>query len=641
LYFGLFGIAKLGKMIETMEDPEVGIEVVSGVVGEDVVIMEHQIEEESKADEVIVSGAEEDVVIMEQPIEEESEADVVILSGVEEAFGISEDNIEEKLEADEDIVNDQNGLASSEVDQDEEAAFPEQNILPDRFPSDFARDKKRILEICYGSDDDDDATPSLSNGDESLSSGNETKTDNDNINDEQTPTAPPGTKQVLINGKVINLNPLPQKKKLPIKKKKKKPKKENDEHAPTSSNSSREELEKKLEKVPPAETTENGDAPAPPSEIVEPNAASTDTTPTEYRKSSGKPRKRKKKRRKKKKKSKDEKPVERDAAGRVIRKQKYVKHRHKVVKKHLIKKGKEAKISLDPIEEVDDESASRMSYSSLISLMGSSSHHEGDDAIYRNGYLPNTLKEDVKSPNDEVEDEEISSTTSSEYSWSDDEDDFFTLKGIILLIFFVLVVVGTSVGLTVYFLNSEKIELIVPQITLSPTASSSPTFSPSTNPTPAPTVPPTSAPTMPTPEPTMATTAPTATMVPTSSPSDSKQPTSSLVPTLSPTTTAAKTKYLANLVQGFSPNYNSQHPQDVAFAWLTLRNDQILWLDLTDEELTERYIMAIIFFATNGNFWILREEWMSSSLHVCDWYGVECTKENLVSNLDLGTFIYS
>lgn len=112
-----------------------------------------------------------------------------------------------------------------------------------------------------------------------------------------------------------------------------------------------------------------------------------------------------KKRKKKKKKSKTKKkPVERDAAGRVVRKRRKIKDRHKVVRKQFIKKGKDAKIDLPTITE-DDFDEDGEEFEDEDSVSDSNDESSSDD------------DEEEEGGGDIVEGEE------EEHAYYSDEDD--------------------------------------------------------------------------------------------------------------------------------------------------------------------------------------------------------------------------
>jgi Leucine-rich repeat (LRR) protein len=49
----------------------------------------------------------------------------------------------------------------------------------------------------------------------------------------------------------------------------------------------------------------------------------------------------------------------------------------------------------------------------------------------------------------------------------------------------------------------------------------------------------------------------------------------------------------------------------------------------------QRYVMAVIYYATKGAKWDINTDWMTQK-HECSWYGVECSTFKKVVGLDLG-----
>jgi hypothetical protein len=49
----------------------------------------------------------------------------------------------------------------------------------------------------------------------------------------------------------------------------------------------------------------------------------------------------------------------------------------------------------------------------------------------------------------------------------------------------------------------------------------------------------------------------------------------------------------------------------------------------------QRYVLAVIYYATKGAQWDVNTDWMTSK-HECSWYGVECNAFKTIINLDLG-----
>jgi hypothetical protein len=62
--------------------------------------------------------------------------------------------------------------------------------------------------------------------------------------------------------------------------------------------------------------------------------------------------------------------------------------------------------------------------------------------------------------------------------------------------------------------------------------------------------------------------------------------------------------------------------------------DPLDWSVLTTQSLIQRYVMVLLYFATEGDLWYTNLEWLSD-LSVCDWFGVACSLGGFVSDLVL------
>ena len=65
-----------------------------------------------------------------------------------------------------------------------------------------------------------------------------------------------------------------------------------------------------------------------------------------------------------------------------------------------------------------------------------------------------------------------------------------------------------------------------------------------------------------------------------------------------------------------------------ALVWLASGNAE----DNTD--LLQRYVMAFLYFSTEGTEWDNQENWISDQ-NVCDWYGVECPDQRLINFVNI------
>lgn len=68
----------------------------------------------------------------------------------------------------------------------------------------------------------------------------------------------------------------------------------------------------------------------------------------------------------------------------------------------------------------------------------------------------------------------------------------------------------------------------------------------------------------------------------------------------------------------------------------TPQNEAACWMFRNGKGFTpQRFVMAVIYYATKGARWDVNTDWMTSK-HECTWYGVECNAFKKVINLDLG-----
>ena len=73
---------------------------------------------------------------------------------------------------------------------------------------------------------------------------------------------------------------------------------------------------------------------------------------------------------------------------------------------------------------------------------------------------------------------------------------------------------------------------------------------------------------------------------------------------------------------------NPNTAQGKAFAWLK-EVDGPNETFLSDSEMVERYVIALLYFSLNGQNWLQNDGFLSH-LHVCNWFGVTCSNELVV-----------
>ena len=95
---------------------------------------------------------------------------------------------------------------------------------------------------------------------------------------------------------------------------------------------------------------------------------------------------------------------------------------------------------------------------------------------------------------------------------------------------------------------------------------------------------------------------------------------------------------LASLVEGISPEAvsNSASPQGQALQWIT--NEDPASIDpCTYPTVEQRFALATLYFATEGDSWLGSEYWLSEEPE-CAWLGISCDDDEKVEAIVLGTY---
>jgi len=129
---------------------------------------------------------------------------------------------------------------------------------------------------------------------------------------------------------------------------------------------------------------------------------------------------------------------------------------------------------------------------------------------------------------------------------------------------------------------------------------------------------------------------PTVSTHPSSMPSVSSEP-SSILPTISspPSISMKPSQYICHsnsgrntdivhVLDSISKKIAPGSPQEEAATWLKFVDKS----DNCNHELRERYILAILFYSTNGDNWKDKSKWLSNDDH-CSWFGVTCNHNNV------------
>jgi len=447
------------------------------------------------------------------------------------------------------------------------------NVLPNRKGMDIARDKKRILEICYG--DGIRKGSSHSTGRSSSSSVNRK-----------------GSSRRSSDGK--------EKKSGTASSRKRK----------DGSSSSSSRSERKSSKSAEHDSSEKSTEDPPLDGVVE------------------RRREEKKKSKKKRSKKKKEIPVPRDNAGKVLRKRRKVKDRHHVVKKHQIKRAKDFKLGLEVFDEgenddlssvegdveaqanpksllcaIEESSSSEISWDTMEEGGEEGEHgqldeddsdseeeeggHDSDNEDEEDGHDSDSEDEDDGDSDEEGdEDDSFDIDDGVNIKQSLSRDDRFWRKPRFLVVLCVVIAgaIGAGIALALLFSDSDSGEDTVRLQTTNATQtpSQTPTAAPVINPSPV-------------------------TPIPTNGGE-----------------TAEKLRLLKEYLVEFSPDVIvSGSYQDQAAVWIA-ENDVFDFSTINKRLVLERYVMVLFYLATAGDLWNTRLGWMSED-SICEWHGIFCS----------------
>ena len=68
-------------------------------------------------------------------------------------------------------------------------------------------------------------------------------------------------------------------------------------------------------------------------------------------------------------------------------------------------------------------------------------------------------------------------------------------------------------------------------------------------------------------------------------------------------------------------------PQYLGLVWLA--HQESMGLNFSESELIERYALSVFFLSLNPQIWNSKEGWLNTTMHHCQWYGIECTDGNV------------
>ncbi|CAB9520600.1 Leucine Rich Repeat [Seminavis robusta] len=91
-------------------------------------------------------------------------------------------------------------------------------------------------------------------------------------------------------------------------------------------------------------------------------------------------------------------------------------------------------------------------------------------------------------------------------------------------------------------------------------------------------------------------------------------------------TTQAPTSTLDYILSLFPPETveaiqtDPESSQSKAFQWLLGDDDDALYNNYTDQRILQKFALATLYYATNGDMWANHQGWLNYSVHECDWF---------------------
>ena len=116
-----------------------------------------------------------------------------------------------------------------------------------------------------------------------------------------------------------------------------------------------------------------------------------------------------------------------------------------------------------------------------------------------------------------------------------------------------------------------------------------------------------------------------------------------MIPTDPPTTIATDPPTMSRfsimrdvIACSFEKDFPNSLLQESALDWLVDLDPANLAVDTNPTRLLERYTAALLYFATQGDEWFEKTDWLSENL-VCSWSGLECNNQGFLTTMILGT----
>jgi Leucine-rich repeat (LRR) protein len=89
----------------------------------------------------------------------------------------------------------------------------------------------------------------------------------------------------------------------------------------------------------------------------------------------------------------------------------------------------------------------------------------------------------------------------------------------------------------------------------------------------------------------------------------------------------------------YSPSGRQTNAQDACQTCPGAENSSYLGVStcLSIEKAREREILTLLFHATNGENWKIKEGWIDDATDICMWHGISCQEGSTVDSIDLGS----
>eukprot|EP00980_Cylindrotheca_fusiformis_P006723 scaffold1400_cov137-Cylindrotheca_fusiformis.AAC.1 len=117
--------------------------------------------------------------------------------------------------------------------------------------------------------------------------------------------------------------------------------------------------------------------------------------------------------------------------------------------------------------------------------------------------------------------------------------------------------------------------------------------------------------------------------------SDDESPPATAAPSAHPTAVPTSVQFLELAELLYPENFDSiPDEQYDAIEWIVEYDPRNLNTSFLYPELTERFSLATLFFATNGYGWNDTTLWLTGASH-CAWFGVDCDPQDSVTGLNL------